>query len=417
MNDRWRDPSIADWLTEGPQHGPVQGLERALAAVHRVDQRPAWAFPGWWLPWAGTGAAAARVAFIGLLLVLVALMLIALAATLPGSNVRILSLLGESGNALIAHQAGSDIYVERADGSQRRPVSDPSEQARSPLFSPDGQYLAYISTSGDDEFARLVVTALDDPASAVTVSGPYQVVATEIPSFDWSPDGSTIAFAASYESGGSIMAVARDGSQLRAITDGTTQVGLPSWSPDGAWIAYRARDLDGQRQRLRMARPDGSDDQDLVVVVAADGFLSKLRWSPVSDSMSYFQNVGLGPPTTALIDLRFGHTVEPWTEGVGGLADNGMPWSPDGQRLAILTASDGVIVADIDNDAPGYEGQLRRLGSVADCWIEWSPDGTALYGGSPDGCQSVVVIPLAEPDSATSLRGSTSGTASWQRLP
>jgi hypothetical protein len=93
-----------------------------------------------------------------------------------------------------------------------------------------------------------------------------------------------------------------------------------------------------------------------------------------------------------------------------------MPWSPDGRYLAILTATDGVIVADNDNTSP-YDGSLRRLGDVAACWVDWSPDSTALYGGSPGGCDHVVVIPLADPSAAVALPESGSGVASWQPLP
>ena len=134
---------------------------------------------------------------------------------------------------------------------------------------------------------------------------------------------------------------------------------------------------------------------------------------------------GLDPARTALvvIDMQFEHTAEPWTDGIGGDPEYGIPWSPDGQHLAILTATDGVVVADVVRNANvldpnkngnGYQGELHRLGPVADCWIDWSPDGTALYGGSPDGCQSVVVIPLSNPSTAFELPGSNGGVASWQ---
>ena len=123
-------------------------------------------------------------------------------------------------------------------------------------------------------------------------------------------------------------------------------------------------------------------------------------------------NAGFGSQARVVIDLRFGHTVEPWTDGLGRNFDAGIPPSPDGKLLAILTARDGVIVADFDSTSPDYEGALRRLGPVTDCWIDWSPDGTALYGGSPDDCTRVVVIPLAAADMALTLP--MSGIASWQ---
>ena len=44
------DATVADWLREGPESGPRHGLDRALAATHRVEQRPAWVFPRRYLP-------------------------------------------------------------------------------------------------------------------------------------------------------------------------------------------------------------------------------------------------------------------------------------------------------------------------------------------------------------------------------
>ena len=34
------DRVLADWLREGPESGPREGLERALAATRRVGQKP-----------------------------------------------------------------------------------------------------------------------------------------------------------------------------------------------------------------------------------------------------------------------------------------------------------------------------------------------------------------------------------------
>ena len=140
------------------------------------------------------------------------------------------------------------------------------------------------------------------------------------------------------------------------------------------------------------------------MAIAPDASLSKPRWAPDERSMSYLSNAGYGAQTRAVIALGFGHVAVPWTGDIGGHVENGMPWSPDGRHLAILTATDGVIVADAA-DKDSYKGSLRRLGHVADCWIEWSPDSSALYGGSPGDCDHVVVIPLSDPSCRRDIAG------------
>ena len=81
-----------------------------------------------------------------------------------------------------------------------------------------------------------------------------------------------------------------------------------------------------------------------------------------------------------------------------------------------LTLVDAVVVPVRQDDNGVYQGQIRRLGHVADCWIDWSPDGTALYGGSPDGCTGTVVIPVDDPDSSFVTYIPMSGVTSWQPL-
>jgi Tol biopolymer transport system component len=251
----------------------------------------------------------------------------------------------------------------------------------------------------------------------VSLSAGLAVVATDVPSLDWSPDGTSIAFAALEDSVSAIYVAGMNGGHPVRVSGELGQADLPTWSPDGSWIAYRSVQPDGFRRHLKQVRPDGTEDQDLAVVIAEDGYLSRLRWSPIDDRLSYFQNVGFGAETTAVIDLRFGHVAQVWQDGVGRYPDNGMPWSPDGSRVAMLTATEGVVVAGASETDGDYDGHILRLGSVAECWINWSPDGTALYGGAPDGCHGVVVIPLQEPGAAESIPGSTTGTASWQPLP
>ena len=73
------DVVLAEWLNEGPERGPDHGLERALAATRRVDQRAGWTFPGRWVPRSIATQVDPRalrltgvsLLFVGLLLVLV----------------------------------------------------------------------------------------------------------------------------------------------------------------------------------------------------------------------------------------------------------------------------------------------------------------------------------------------------------
>jgi hypothetical protein len=272
----------------------------------------------------------------------------------------------------------------------------------------------------------LMVVPVDGSRPPTEVSHGVNVVAANVSSLAWSPDATRIAFAGRDGAVSRIYVAAADGSTVRAITDDLADRDLPSWSPladprqawppPGDWIGFREMDPDGVRLRLREVLADGSAFAEITLVIAEDAVLSKVRFSPVNGPLSYWWSPGSGTPAAAYIDNGFQHNGKAWTAGAGGFIDNGVPWSPDGTKLAMLTPN-GVIVAENHVNTFGvYDGELRQLGPVADCWIDWVPDGSGLYGGSPGDCSRTVLIPLSQPSAPWYLPGSSSGTANWQPL-
>jgi WD40 repeat protein len=423
MTPRTFDATVADWLREGPERGPRHALDRALAATRRFEQRPAWVFPRRYLPRPLAELdlgmpASVSAAFV---LTLTFLLLLALAIVLVGTRPRLRLPFVPAGDRPIAFQEGPAIFVARIDGSERRNISGDVPYAISPMFSPDGTQVAFLAPSNAGETGgRLLVAAFDGSAPLVDVSHGLLVVPGQVPSVTWSPDNTHLAFAARDGGVSRIYVTDVTGSQVVAITGAAADADLPTWSPDGTRIAFRVTEPDGANRHIRLVQPDGTGLESLNDMVAPDSSFSKPNFSPINNQLSYAVNYGYGSQTRALIDAGFTHTTELWTAGTGGYPDAGVPFSPNGKFVAFISATDGVIVADdpIQQGAgnPQYVGQLRRLGNVADCWIEWVPDGKSLYGGSPDGCAGVVVIPLDDPRNARRLATATSGFASWQLL-
>ncbi len=135
-------------------------------------------------------------------------------------------------------------------GTDNEPMTRLVEHGFLPSWSPDGSMLAFLRDDADRK--ELFVVNPNGGSERKLSSGgvafagysvsPYNY--TQVGAFDWSPDGSTIAFATE-ASGASNVAVAniRDGTQklLTDNTDNARSFGCPVFSPDGTQIAVMSR--------------------------------------------------------------------------------------------------------------------------------------------------------------------------------
>ena len=110
------DRLLVDWLMEGPDRGPIQSLERALAATRRTSQRPGWTILERWSPMQLTMRPAVNLR--PYLVFLAALLLIVAAGALfvIGSQRRTAPPFGLAGNGamvigVVAAIAGAMIVI------------------------------------------------------------------------------------------------------------------------------------------------------------------------------------------------------------------------------------------------------------------------------------------------------------------
>jgi serine/threonine protein kinase len=211
------------------------------------------------------------------------------------------------------------IYVVNDDGTGLRALTRGSAASDvSPVWSPDGTKIAFVSTRAGDTKAIYVMNADGSDVTALTRSRP------ESTSPVWSPDATKIAFV-SEAPNRDIYVMNLDGSNKVPLTrDSLAADEDPAWSPDGSKIAF-ATQRDGNYE-IYVMNADGTDQTRLTVEAGDD---ANPAWSPDGTKIAFDSN-------------RTGD-VEIWVMYADGSGqtqlthhanrDANPSWSPDGSMI------------------------------------------------------------------------------------
>lgn len=298
----------------------------------------------------------------------------------------------------------------------------------SPAFSPDGRYLAFLSTRENElEVSESLAADTKDgkakndkPKTQVWLfdlkrgGEPRQLTnLTEgVASFDWAPDSAGLVLAARTpspaqqkyleairgEERGPIqlrrLQHKRDGRgfldevrthlhiveiatrSVRQLTDGPCDEAEPQWSPDGQWIGFISNrtgkaDANGRRD-IWLMRPDGSECRRLTFGdVAAGG----LRWSPDSRRIAFVSSL---EPENAYV-LRHALVVD--VDGAQPVADLaacvGQGWTEIGGLVPDLAPGQDPVANGRRYPVPerktpyrALTAELDRIMMGAPTWID-----------------------------------------------
>ncbi len=263
------------------------------------------------------------------------------------------------------------VAVMSADGTDRRVLGD----GTSPRWSPDGTRLAWERPwANEDVIVVTDVNLVPAPLGLGTLR-PAPWVPPPDSDVLWSPDGTRLAIAAldcpACPTDEPLVPTSlytvdvTDGNQ-RQLTGATAQDSVTSWAPDGSRLVLVRRDLSGGLPPRAM-------------LISAEG----------------------GEPTTLLED--------------NGLV--GPTWSPDGARMALFTAADGLVVLDGDGTNPRV---VAPLGDSVIRELHWSPTGRYLLfstsGPLEDVAADLWIVPADGSAVPTRLTEDNWGSASWQPI-
>ncbi len=183
----------------------------------------------------------------------------------------------------IAYSRGGAIKVMKADGGDPRVVlgGRPGATATDPChtggfpggWSPDSSRIVYYSASLASQLGQVCTVSIDGSEVVSVVSEPpvYNVEPV------WSPDGQRIAFRSIRNENHDIYVVDADGGSEQRLTDVPALDTEPDWSPDGAWIVFASNRDTGVATDIYIMRADGSDVRRLTDDPAKDSYPV---WSP-----------------------------------------------------------------------------------------------------------------------------------------
>jgi TolB protein len=244
--------------------------------------------------------------------------------------------------------SGGRVYRADTDGHDLVSLTPAGQTALSPVWSPDGQRVAY--TQLGEGRGGVAVQALSGGASFLAPGS--QTALNITPAF--SPDGRTLAFAHSDERGTDIYtANVIERCCAQRLTVGRFADNLsPTFSPDGRRIAFISTRA-GPPQLYVMAA-DGTDQELLAPFdFGATGSSNAPEWSPDGASVVFHREVS-GSPQIFLVDVG-GRRVRQLTSS----GRNEDPtWAPDGRHVAFVSDRSGrrqIWIVDIET------GRVRQL--------------------------------------------------------
>jgi len=214
----------------------------------------------------------------------------------------------------------------------------------------------------------------------VSLSKPGLDVVPYTQDFDWSPDGSRIAFSDNRQ----VIIIDVTGRHRRPLTSSSGDSRVASWSPDGARLVYWNND-DPTRWGLVVVNADGSAPRRLASTDRA--LVERASWSPDGTRIVFGRLEFRFDPakseyfdTWSLFIARVDTDVAVRLTTSGPCVDREPAWAPDGDRIVFAGCPEGPAhgLFIINADGSGLRRVTTSPTGTIDRHPAWSPAGDRI---------------------------------------
>ncbi len=285
-----------------------------------------------------------------------------------------------------------NLWLAKFDGSENRPLTSGNETQTHPRWSPDGKWIAFLTSRGDEHE--------NDQVWILPIAGGEAAQVTHekgsVDDFAWAPDSQRLALVvhdpdprdpeakekekktvppivikryqfkediAGYLTGrwSHLKLLDRATKKVDALTSGEHDETLPAWSPDGKQIAFVTKRGDD---------PDRTENWDVYLIEAKAGAKeTQLTTSPEADAHPDWESAPAWSPDGKTIAFIHGADPKKIEYGV--------------HALATIPASGGaakILTPDLD----------RNLVQP-----HWAPDGKSIFAVvEDDGAETLIRVPV-----------------------